>query len=100
MKLISVNKVKKNTKKFVSNEIKIIFMKFLFCNNKKLNFFYYIYFLIQRERFYKKKMSRILYKNYCLTSGHNRSVSRYLRMSRMQIKQYGLFGYIPGLRKN
>jgi ribosomal protein S14 len=48
---------------------------------------------------YNKNSSKTRIKNRCVTTGRARGVIRYFRMSRLEVRQLALKGFLNGLRK-
>jgi small subunit ribosomal protein S14 len=49
---------------------------------------------------YLKNSAKIRVKNRCVITGRSRGVIRYFRMSRIQIRQLSLKGFLYGIRKS
>ena len=89
---------KKRRLLFKKYEIRRIILKSLLRNNL-LNFNEKncINFLLNK---YPRNSLRIRIRNRCILTGRGRGVIRKFRLSRIMLKNYSLFGLIPGMVKD
>jgi small subunit ribosomal protein S14 len=82
------------TKKY---EFKRLLLKYIIFN-QSLDSFYrqHAQYLLNKL---PKDSSRVRVKNRCIITGRAKSVYRQFRVSRIVLKNFGLNGVIPGLRK-
>lgn len=86
--------------RFKKNELKVVFFKFIFENNKNWDKEerFWIYFKYLREN--PKKYSLVLAKNRCVFTSRSRSPRRIAKLSRQQFKNWGSDGYLGGISKS
>lgn len=92
--------IKKNIKQrylFQINEKKRLIIRIL---SKNLYIHPQIRFKIrQKNLFFNQNSSICRIKNLCILTGRSRSVYRFFKISRIQLRKYASEGFLPGLSK-